>query len=377
MMFFRKNESFSVIDIGKTFLKYGVISFDSHRPRVLEIKRVYLHRLRDADIAKAIELTLPVIFPARGLRGIMPPHVWISLGSPFILGKTMSLEVARSKPSDAVTQPEIQSLRESIKRKAVESREWRGGEGGSYIFLNPWIETAYLNGYPVTDPIGMKGEIFKLQAFLSVADAGPIMAVQRLLTRMGFRTFRFYASPLLLAKHLSQFLDAGTGVIIDIGGEATDIILCERGYVRDVLKVSYGGEELNKSIATATRLSPVEAEQFKRDGAAKILARDRQSQFETMAEAFVRQWSGAVLAALSQQASIDFSFTKIIISGGGASPVQFVEGFQKEIEGWGSFLLSQPSIHVLQPHEIAQVFDPQHMLLSPADTVLACLVKEL
>ena len=272
----------------------------------------------------------------------------------------------------------MEELREAAKRKSVDERDWRNdARNTSYFFLNPWFESFFLNGYEIPNPLGMGAENIRAEMLLAAVDAQVVISLQRALSAYGFNSFRFFAAPLLLTKHVAPFLDHKSGLVVDIGGETTTILFLSNGFPRSVIVYDNGSEKINKSLAQEMHLTPQQAEEIKRDGVAGVLPKGEQTVFLDIASRVAREWARGFLETLTHTSDVEVSFSRILLVGGGSAIEQYHESLRTALEGWGSFLLSSPDISTFSPIELSRPFDPQGLLTLHSDIILASMIREV
>ena len=119
-----------------------------------------------------------------------------------------------------------------------------------------------LNGYPTSSSglgfLGKKAEIFEAFLYFSVLFAPAADSIRRILEDSGIRKIDITTSPFVFYKSASQIQKSNL-VVVDIGGEITDIILVKGGVISDVLSYGRGFNHAVRKVSSAFNASLEEA----------------------------------------------------------------------------------------------------------------------
>jgi len=230
------------------------------KPEIISLTRVPVNFLFDvnfdafwrctlASLKKVIKMLLKN-YPSR------PDACLCVFLSPWFLSQTKIINIGREK-NFKVTRDFFENLMKSEEEsfKSQEATQLRGGAE----FIEHEIIKTELNGYYTKSPIGKIAKTARVHIYMSLGMGGVKTRIQEEVFEnfgdipLSFRTFPFVAFQIL-----SSTIDSQEGlVLVDIGGEITDISLIRKNCLEETISFPRGKNFLLRRIASEFKtLSP-------------------------------------------------------------------------------------------------------------------------
>ena len=188
-----------------------------------------------------------------------PDLAVIVFSSPYYISQTKIVRFSKPKPFEitkhlleVITDDEINSLK----------RKWQKEHAQLKAEVN--IETieherfkVNLNGYPVLQPIGKRVQNLELPIFMSLGIKAVHDKLQEcILHSFGQTPVRFQSFPFVAFQALKDIIDITKGLLlIDIGGEITDLILIRNSILEETISFPLGENFLIRRIASVFHFS--------------------------------------------------------------------------------------------------------------------------
>lgn len=214
----------------------------------------------------------------------------------------------------------------------------------AYSLPAPWriskaIDGAFiLDGSSIGNPLGMEGDILGLNTSLICYHSDFVRQMTRLLTSFGLPVDQAVPVPLAYGEGMltPQEKQAGA-VMVDIGGQSTDIAVYQDGVPVYFDWLPIGGSTITQDIAKGTGVSPVEAEKLKRY-CVLGLAPSGESYIHNIPQDFLHEIVEARIEELLQMIKdklVDEEFNldklSVVCAGGGISLFRGVKEFASGI----------------------------------------------
>lgn len=174
----------------------------------------------------------------------------VFLSSPWHASETKLLTLQMSKPA-VITKSLVDDLineeEKSFEKKLAEAGQ---GEGGFDLLERKIIEIR-LNGYPTTKPYGKTADKIEVMIFESVAPTSVIGAIKSAIGKrfpsdhIEFHTF----SAAAFASLRDLFPKTEDFLIVQVGGEMTDISLIKKGVILGIVSFPLGHNGLLRSLS--------------------------------------------------------------------------------------------------------------------------------
>lgn len=118
----------------------------------------------------------------------------------------------------------------------------------------------------VTDPYGMTADTLRVEADIITASSEIVEQITRCLSDAGLEVDGFIPLSAAMMGLLPDYdQDAGSTLLIDVGGSSTEFCVYNKTYPYFSSSVPVGGDHITSDISKVLNISPEEAENIKRD----------------------------------------------------------------------------------------------------------------
>ncbi|HEY4477400.1 MAG TPA: hypothetical protein VJB56_02125 [Candidatus Paceibacterota bacterium] len=301
----------------------------------------------------------------------MPQLYVLGLSSIFYLGKTERFFVEHKKPVpfkqadiDEFIQSGKQNLFSELKR-------------GDVVIFETMLMKSLLNGYPVLDPIGRISQSVELWVRLAATSAelsgkftDIIESAQR---NADIRFATFPTAAWILMK--DAFPPEHNVLLVDIGGELTEVTFITNGIITEVLTLPFGVLNILLRISEAEHIDLENAYALLRSYTGGALSKEAEDHLKTVIKKEAKGW-GEIFERVWQRASRDFmSNIQLYFLGGGA----FVEEIKTAITPplLHPEIAKELKVSVISPDTYKDRFTSYCCLEGPGDFGLLSLMLQL
>lgn len=378
-----RKQTFGVaFDIGTSSVSAVVFSTQRHhaehsRPAVHGVHRSFIESSLGVDpenLPRHIISNLHHILSKveEQLKGL-PKEIVIGLAAPYYVSRTLTVSSERKGIRDPITQAEI----DRMLRKGENNFKKSVGMGmqEQYNFFTRRPLKILVNGYRVSQPVGLTGELLEVFARYEATAAA---FKNRLL--QAFQSFKLDAAHVHLTsmptayfhtlKHIMDLEEGAT--LIDIGGEVTEISIMHGGILQYVISIPAGMNVLIRRVAELLNVTFHDALFIVKRYAEHTLEEAKSVLVTPLIEAAVADWKSALSDEMVTYAEGRDISPFIFLTGGGAIlPVYqgaFTSNFLKKILPFG-----EATITSIKPEALRELFSSYCCFGGPEDFGLACL----
>ena len=208
-----------------------------------------------ADIAAVVDNCSVALQEAEEMAGFRPTQVVIGIAGELVKGFTTVHTQERRKPTQPITEAELQKLIDGVQREAIRQAEraitWETGLPQVDVRLvHAAITGSSIDGYPLTNPIGFQGRHVQISIFNAFAPLVHLGALQSVASQLDLELLEIVAEPYAVARVLgNEHLRQAGALFIDIGGGTTDVALVRGGGIEGTRMFALGGRAFTKSLA--------------------------------------------------------------------------------------------------------------------------------
>lgn len=251
----------------------GGILFSHHPkklPEILTSSRFQTDFLPDLELQKferalqqAFERTLNHLKKSLPQGKKRPDSAIITLFSPYYVSQSKVVRFAKENPFE-VTKGLIEDI-VTGETEAFKKRWWTGRAApkenyGVELIEDEKMQTT-LNGYKIAHPIGKYAKSGEIYLYTSLG----VKSIQEKLKEyiehiFGGVSVRFQSFPFMAFNALKRIMSLDNGLLlIDIGGEITEIVLIRDGILEETISFPLGENALVRRISSVFRFSPEES----------------------------------------------------------------------------------------------------------------------
>lgn len=208
------------------------------------------------DIDEAVKAITESVEAAERMAGYSISQVYVSLGGPQIESVNQHAVVAVSEPEGEIKHSDIQRVNDAARAIPLPS---------SRETLHVIPRTFTVDGQEgIKDPIGMTGVRLETETHIITGSATSMRNLVKCVSEVGIDVtelvFSGIASSLVILTDTEKELGV---VLVDIGGETTDVVIFVDGSVSYSSVVPIGARHITSDMAVGLRVSLESAEKIK------------------------------------------------------------------------------------------------------------------
>ncbi|MFA7285460.1 MAG: hypothetical protein WC011_01245 [Candidatus Paceibacterota bacterium] len=265
----KKDELVLVFDIGSSSVGGALVWMqESGTPRIIYATRETVLLEKELNVENFLNLTLrslKVVVAKMCKQGLgKPERVFCVLSSPWFHSETREIKLEKNSPfvfnaklADTLTQKEISLLMEDYLSKHGESTT-------KILPIEMKTMSVNLNGYEVDNPNDKKAQSLDMSIFISFSEEDFVKKVEEIVGQH-FHTDSIKFSSFLMASFVvarDMFINQDKFLLINIGGEVTDISMIKKNVVKDSVSFPVGCNFITRGLAKDLDIHLDEANSF-------------------------------------------------------------------------------------------------------------------
>ena len=265
----KKDELALVFDVGSSSVGGALFEITESRiPRIIFSIRepILLEKQIDFDrflflTVKSLEIVAEKI--SKSGQGA-PKKIFVTLSSPWYASQTRIIGLQKDIPfiftkkfADGLIDKEINLFEEEYLKKYAHPKD----TVRSVEIKN--IKTT-LNGYETTKPFNQKAKEFEMTIFVSISPEQVLGKIEQAINKYfhlkDIKFFSFVMSSFVVARDI--FTHQENFLLIDLGGEVTDIAMIKNNALRESISYPSGSNFLIRGVASSLKCTLEEAKSF-------------------------------------------------------------------------------------------------------------------
>ncbi|HPS21548.1 MAG TPA: hypothetical protein PLO44_01950 [Candidatus Paceibacterota bacterium] len=258
-----------VFDIGSSSVAGAFFkATDSGVPKIIYTTREPISLEKDINPERFLELMLKtlekVVYKMATRKIGAPKKVFCVLASPWYASQTRVIKYSQETPfeftqklADSLIQKEIKIFEdENLKQYSDEQNKIRAIE-----LRNMKIS---LNGYDVQNPMGKKATSLEMTVFISMSPEQILSPMEKVIN-MHFRCKEIKFSSFAMASFAvarNTFVHQDSFLLIDIGGEVTDISMVKKDVLSSSISFPLGRNFMIREVSETLHCSLAEAKSY-------------------------------------------------------------------------------------------------------------------
>lgn len=252
----KKNKLILVFDIGSSSVGGALfLTQESGIPKMIMVLResIILQKTLDIDkflssTAKTLEIVVSKIYKV-GLG--KPDAIFCVLSSPWHVSQTRVIRLEKNAPfiftsklADSLIQKEIALFEEEYLDKYINAQS----PVRSIEFKN--IKTI-LNGYESSSPLNQKAKELEMTIFISISGEQVLKKIEETIGKyFHFKDIKFSSFSLASFVVVRAITHNEDFLLIDIGGEVTDISMTKKNILRESISFPLGCNFITRKVAS-------------------------------------------------------------------------------------------------------------------------------
>ena len=304
---FQKNRDELVLlfDVGSSSVGGAFFVMQSSgAPKIIYSNRESIVLENELDPDKFLDSTIKALKTVTSnlcVKGVgSPSRVFCVLSSPWYAAQTRTIKLEKNVPfiftnklADSLIQKEISLFKEEYKIKDHETDTIRPIELKNMKTI--------LNGYPTTLPNNQKIKELEMTVFISMAGEDILKRIEETINlHFHLKTIKFSSFAMAsFAVARDIFINQENFLLVNIGGEVTDISMIKKDSVKDSISYPSGRNFIIRGIASDMKCALSEAKSYLslyKDG---HMSEESLQKFEPVITKYKTQWLKKFQEALS------------------------------------------------------------------------------
>lgn len=373
-LFSKKSPSphFLALDVGSDFCKVLVLKrpeVEGDPLRVVGVGRVPqgLTDMRSgvpADIMAVTKNIEAALGEATLSCDFQPQEVVLGVAGAMVAGLTTRIRLTREKGEKPLDAKEMGRIEKKLRDAAfieasAEMARHKGQEHVEIEIINSEITQVEIDGFPAANPLGFKGEKMELSYFTAFSPRNQLDVLSSMVRSLGLKPLAVTSEMFALVKLLLRSQEAAEfdAILLDIGGETTDIAAIFGGNIVASRTLPLGGRDFTRAIMYDRNLTFAEAEDLKLRLAAGSLDSEEQSRVEAVLTEVKEVWGSGVKEALLEMAEVEIFAPRLLLTGGGAELPGISELLASPAWSREITFSQPPKVSLVNPKDLVGVID--------------------
>ncbi len=319
-----------ILDLGTGTVKAVIIFIEDNEIHIAGRAYVkYLPKSVQSGVIVDLEAVASVCREAIALASAQadyqPQSVIFGVGGQLVESVTTTVHYDRTHPEQSLDASELKNIIYKVQQRS--SERLKGVLREKFADAHPNVELIHaavvdmqFDGYTLNNPIGFQGKRLTLTIFNAYIPLIYASMLQGLARQLNLQLVSIAAQPYGISKLLAKAdnLRDYSGVFVDVGSTATDIVVVRDGNVEGMQSFGLGGHFFTRSIQKGLKTTPDRAEKIKLEhGSSKLNKRSADKTSEMiMPDAHI--WLSGVELALKEFSDLKTLPSRIYLTGGSA-----------------------------------------------------------
>ncbi len=264
----KKEKLVAIFDIGSGSVGGALVSipFDKKAlPIIIKSTRTDIVSRKEIDFNLLLkDMILSLGFTSKSLsesRLGAPDEIICVLASPWYISETRLIKMSKEcsfiftkKVVDELLAKELSSLNTLYKNKYGDIKS------KPEVIEHP-IVGVLLNGYHVDEPLGKKTNSIEINMIISLTPRICLDKIKDTISK-SFHSTPISFSSFIVDSYISirdKYMNQDSYLLLDIGGEVTDVGIVSKGILKDSISFPYGKKTLFRDICNRLRIEPRDA----------------------------------------------------------------------------------------------------------------------
>jgi cell division protein FtsA len=254
--------------------------------------------------------------------GIRPEEVLMGFSGNTIRVWTNTFELSRQNPGEKISQSELRTMISDLHEKSLhkieESMTYREREAGIKL-VSADVVNFSIDGYRIINPLNFRGRKVRItmaNSYVSQPDFDIIVIIAR---ELGLKLLKAAYGPYAVIKAIGvEDAQSFNAVMIDVGGNITDVVLVRNGNIQKAGMFILGGHLFTKRLANKFHIPEDSAEELKLNYSRGRLSEQDTRTVEDLFAGDAALWLSGVQLILEDAAKELMIPSRILFYGGGS-----------------------------------------------------------
>lgn len=277
---------------------------------------------RIADVPQVVAACREAIADARSMAGVEAKEAVMGFSGSTVKVRTHTFEITRISPQERMGSEELKGIIRDIHTQALEEIKrgltYREKEAGIKLVAADIVDFS-IDGYRVLNPLNFKGCRLRISISSSFVTAADFATISGIADELGLKLNQIAYGPYAVIKALGAGDALGfNAVLIDVGGNITDVVLVKNGNIVKAGMFILGGHLFTKRLANRLHIGEEAAEDLKLKYAKGMLKETDCRRIESLLAEDVELWLSGVELILEEGGSKMLIPHRLLFYGGGS-----------------------------------------------------------
>ena len=304
----KKEKLVAIFDIGSGSVGGALVKMPSLKdsiPIIIRSTRTDIVTRKELDFDVFLkDMILALGFASKALYNSKigaPDEIICVLASPWYVTETRIIKMSKEhsfnftkKIVDELLNKEIGAFNEMYKSK------YGDVESAPEVIEHPILGVS-LNGYIVDEPIGKKTRSVEMNMLISLA---PKICLDKIRETLGmtFHNDNITFSSFMMNSFLAvrdRYMNHDSYLLLDIGGEITDIAIVSKGILKESLSFPYGRKSLLRDISNKLKMELRDAKEIFSLYNSGVISQKEKIKLEPILNIIIKSWSSSFRECLN------------------------------------------------------------------------------
>ena len=366
---------YAILDLGTVEAKALVVLVDGEQAAIIGAGRQAHHSgaivngmLSDAK--QAAEACERALVQAESLTEtivgdkLIADRAIVGISGPMLKSVCLSLAIRRPRPQERISESELQAIIRRAERLVLRQArtavaEEHGTADIDVGLVDACVLRVLVDGSIVNNVVGSTGTQVEVRLSNVFAPVAYLTAVGSVATALDLHPVAILSGVGALVR-TPYIVGHGDAIIVDVGGDCTDIALVRHGGIEALYTLPMGGVSFARRIGRTLGVPLAAAEEIKRSYAGGRLDATRTAELGAALGEDIQTWLDGLQALLQEMAGDEALPAHLFLGGGGAALPDLVRAARAH--PWLRVLpfARQPQITTIQPRQLAVIADRTH-----------------
>ncbi|MBI4836841.1 MAG: hypothetical protein HY813_00325 [Candidatus Portnoybacteria bacterium] len=341
---------------------------------------------KEGFIAEIVEVCRLVKKEAENMAGFEVNKAIIGMTGQSLKCSTALVSYDRKNASETIDLSEIKNIVQKSQWRAFDDLRKREAEeyGLSETeikLVDGLITDAKVDGYRVSDPIGFEGKEITLTIFNIYTSLFYLDLLRRLKKNLGLEIIASVPVSFAVENALAESvfktvnLSEVSGIFIDCGVGATDVVIAHQEIFEGPKTICFGGRTFTRRLASQLQLKDEDAERLKKKYSANQVSSLVKRKIAEILASSLKMWLGGIKATLKSFSFLNSFPSLILVAGGGGIPFLLKRALESQEWQDGLNFSQEIKVRVLRSSDIPDVEDKTGLLDDSSDISLSALIN--
>lgn len=341
---------------------------------------------KESFVAEVIEVCRLVKKEAENMAGFEVNRAIVGMTGQSLKCSTAIVSYDRKNASETIDLSEIKNVVQKSQWRAFDDLRKREAEDYGLSeteikLVDGLITNVKIDGYRVSDPIGFEGKEITLTIFNIYTSLFYLDLLRRLKKALGAEIVASIPASFAVENALAENvfktvnLSEVSGIFIDCGVGATDVVISHQEILEGPKTICFGGRTFTRRLVSQLQLKDEDAERLKKKYSENQVSSLVKRKIAEILASSLKMWLGGIKATLKSFSFLDSFPSLILVVGGGGIPSLLKRALESQEWQEGLNFSQGIKVRVLKLSDIPDVEDKTGLLDDFSDVSLSALIN--